>query len=45
MYFNFDLKGLIPALLVMTVFSIIGIWKLIEVIIIKTSNKIATPSR
>jgi hypothetical protein len=33
MYFNFDLKGLIPALLVMTVFSIIGIWKLIEVII------------
>jgi hypothetical protein len=33
MYFNFDLKGLIPALLVITVFSIIGIWKLIEVII------------
>lgn len=31
--FDFDLRGLIPALLIMTVFSIMGIWKLIEIII------------
>lgn len=33
MYFNFDLRGLIPVLLIMTVLSLVGIYKLIEVII------------
>lgn len=33
MYFNFDLRGLIPVLLIMTVLSVVGIYKLIEVII------------
>lgn len=33
MYLNFDLRGLIPVLLIMTVLSLVGIYKLIEVII------------
>lgn len=33
MYFNFDLRGLIPLLLIMLTLSVIGIWKLVEVII------------
>jgi uncharacterized membrane protein len=33
MYFNFDLEKLLPGLIIITLFSIMGIWKTIEVII------------
>ena len=33
MYFDFNLKGLIPALVVMAILSVVGLWKAAEVAI------------
>lgn len=33
MYFNFDLRGLVPTLSIIAIFSIMGIWKMVEIIV------------